>query len=75
MMVIILFLFYVFWILFMVIGFFKYLNFDKNFSEVIKSIIFFIVMSNFGVNLIFYCWMRKDFKVVFKVIILCYSCV
>lgn len=73
MMAIVLFLFFAFWIPFMVAGPLKYLNLERNLIEAIKSIALFIAMCNSAVNPIVYCWMRQDFPLAFKAIVMCYN--
>jgi len=73
-MALILFLFYIFWTPFSVMGPLKYLNINDNLAETLKNITLTLAMSNSVINPIIYCGLRRDFKLAFQKIFkdMCY---
>ncbi|XP_060077103.1 adenosine receptor A2a-like [Ylistrum balloti] len=65
-MALVLFLFYIFWVPFTIIGPIKYsVKIDNDLAETMKNITLFLAMSNSMINPIIYCWLRRDFREAF----------
>ncbi|XP_021372752.1 D(2) dopamine receptor-like [Mizuhopecten yessoensis] len=66
-MALVLFLFYIFWVPFTIVGPIKYsVKIDNDLSETLKNITLFLAMSNSMINPIIYCWLRREFREAFR---------
>ncbi|XP_033733780.1 adenosine receptor A2a-like [Pecten maximus] len=66
-MALILFLFYIFWVPFTIIGPIKYsVDIDNDLAETLKNITLFLAMTNSMINPIIYCWLRREFREAFR---------
>lgn len=72
-MALILFLFFLFWLPFLLVGPVRYLGIAEDLMVIFKNITLLIAMSNSMVNPIIYCWLRKDFSTAFKKLCCCDS--
>ena len=70
-MAFVLLLFFIFWFPFLATSLLKYLPFSKEAFEIAKTFSVTLAMTNSAVNPFIYCWLRRDFRKAFKIMICC----